>query len=377
MKHYDYIIAGAGCAGLSLATRMAQEKRLAGKTILLIDRERTRVNDRTWCFWERSPGFFEPVVSAKWDHLRFYGLHYEALFHIAPYQYKMIRGIDFYDHCLNLLNGIIDILYSTIEDISNDGQGAIVHTTVGCFHAGYVFSSILTRPISALGEHNLLQHFRGWTIEAAVPVFEPGEATFMDFRTGQQFGTAFLYIMPFSSTRALVEYTVFSPFVLPSQTYEKSLRDYISQVLNLTHYKVVEEENGVIPMTSYRFPRQNGHILFIGTAGGRTRASTGYTFQFIQKQSEQIVHALASTGKPFVKPRMGEGRFHFYDSVLLNVLCNKKLEGASIFTALLQKNKMQHVLAFLDGETSLASELRIITVLPTGIFLKAAWKQLI
>ena len=34
------------------------------------------------------------------------------------------------------------------------------------------------------------------------------------------------------------------------------------------------------------------HGWQIGTAGGQTKASSGYTFQFIQKQSQQIVDYL-------------------------------------------------------------------------------------
>ncbi len=59
---YDYIITGMGCAGLSLAVHLLRKGCLDGKKLLLIDREKKERNDRTWCFWETSPGPFEDVV---------------------------------------------------------------------------------------------------------------------------------------------------------------------------------------------------------------------------------------------------------------------------------------------------------------------------
>ena len=55
--------------------------------------------------------------------------------------------------------------------------------------------------------------------------------------------------------------------------------------LGLDNYTIVEEEFGVIPMTNTNFPFFKDGMYYIGTAGGQTKASTGYTFRFIQKQA--------------------------------------------------------------------------------------------
>ncbi|RYZ21294.1 MAG: lycopene cyclase, partial [Chitinophagaceae bacterium] len=102
-NHYDYIIAGTGLAGLSLAMHIVQQKALQNKRILLVDEVRKGANDRTWCFWEKGDGFFEPVVCKRWDKLWFLSEGFSKELSIAPYRYKMIRGIDFYRHCLETL----------------------------------------------------------------------------------------------------------------------------------------------------------------------------------------------------------------------------------------------------------------------------------
>ena len=53
---YDYIIAGAGCAGLSLAVHMIHSGKFSDKKILIVDKDDKQKNDRTWCFWEKEPG---------------------------------------------------------------------------------------------------------------------------------------------------------------------------------------------------------------------------------------------------------------------------------------------------------------------------------
>ena len=53
MEHYDYIIAGGGCAGLSLAWQLLHSP-LRDRTILIVDRDDKDQNDRTWAFWSET-----------------------------------------------------------------------------------------------------------------------------------------------------------------------------------------------------------------------------------------------------------------------------------------------------------------------------------
>ncbi|MFZ9662091.1 MAG: lycopene cyclase family protein, partial [Chitinophagaceae bacterium] len=75
-NQYDYIIAGTGCAGLSLAVALSDAGLTRGKKILLIDREQKIKHDRTWCFWEKEDGRFDEIVFRKWNAVNFHGLDY-------------------------------------------------------------------------------------------------------------------------------------------------------------------------------------------------------------------------------------------------------------------------------------------------------------
>ncbi|WP_121354199.1 lycopene cyclase family protein [Flavisolibacter nicotianae] len=375
-SHYDYIIAGAGCAGLSLLMRILQQNELQQKRILLIDETEKERNDRTWCFWEKEESFFETIVFQSWDKLQFYSDDFSSEFSIAPYSYKMIRGIDFYRHCFAVIRQSpnVDFHKGKIDRLFSDATTGIV-TGGKTITADYVFNSILFgKPELKKKDVWLLQHFKGWLVETETPVFNVAAATLMDFRISQKNGTAFCYVLPSSPTEALVEYTLFTPALLQPHEYDEGLENYLRAFLGLKSFTVKESEFGVIPMTNHRFANRHNRIVHIGTAGGQTKGSSGYTFSFIQRHSKQIAENLARQEQPFVagSPK----RFHFYDSVLLQVLDNHLVEGEEIFATMFRKNKPQEVLAFLNNTSSFATELKIISTLPILPFFKAAMRQM-
>jgi lycopene beta-cyclase len=272
----------------------------------------------------------------------------------------------------------VSVYYGEIEKIWLEDYGAIINMQDGeQFHSTFVFNSILfSEPVLQKKQYSLLQHFKGWVIETAQPVFNEYEATLMDFRISQEKATNFVYVMPFSSTRALVAYTLFSKEILQTAGYDLALRNYIEQFLGTTDYTITEEEFGIIPMTNSRLPFRDGNIINIGTAGGQTKASAGYAFRFIQKQCKLIIESLETNHHPFLTNDVLHKRFNWYDSTLLNVLSNNKLPGSFIFSELFKKNKITDVLRFLDNETNLLQEMKVITVLPKRIFFKAAFEEL-
>ena len=128
MKHYDYIISGSGAAGLSLLMRLMQHKAFDSKNILLVDKAPKDQNDHTWCFWEKQPGLFEPVVHHKWQQVHFFSSHYSGLIDLSPYHYKMIRSIDFYNYVLQEAGRRPNITfkYGNVEAAGNEGNNGLV-----------------------------------------------------------------------------------------------------------------------------------------------------------------------------------------------------------------------------------------------------------
>jgi lycopene beta-cyclase len=379
MKQYDYIISGAGAAGLSLLMRLMQNRAFDNKNILVVDKAPKNGNDHTWCFWEKQPGLFEPVVHHLWKQVHFFSQHYTSLLDLDPYAYKMIRSIDFYNYvhqeAQNHPN--IHFIYGNIEAAGNEGNKGLVVINGSRYTAEYVFNSILfATPKVPANKHYLLQHFKGFVIETKESVFNPAQATLMDFRISQKNGTSFVYVFPVAENRSLVEYTLFSKELLAESEYTTVLHHYIATSLGINDYSVIEQEFGIIPMTNMKFVKRVGRVINIGTAGGQTKGSTGYTFQFIQKHSDQLVSDLLQHGYIKDNESFFEKRFNFYDSALLNILSANKLPGDKIFSDLFSKNPPDRVLRFLDNETTLEDEINLMATLPQAVFMKAALQEI-
>jgi len=359
--------------------RMLKSEKFSGKKILLVDKEAKTKNDRTWCFWEKQDGFFESIVHKKWDTISFLSDSFSSDMNIAPYKYKMIRSIDFYQHCFSEIKQKknIDILYGEITQALIHKEKITIHVNGEELHLdnAIIFNSILPKEPNTPGIINLLQHFKGWVIETSQAAFDLTKAIFMDFRVGQKGDTTFAYLLPLSTTKALVEYTMFSKEIVEDAVYEAELKNYIENILGLKEYRIIEKEFGVIPMTNRKFSFYESDHYNIGTAGGQTKASSGYTFQFIQKQSQIIVGSLIK-GSSLKQIPTTTKRFRFYDNTLLHILYHRKLQGKDIFTRMFAKNDPIQVLKFLDNESTLTEELKIISTLQTFPFLKAALKQI-
>ena len=362
--------------------RMMREPYFKDKKILVIDQSPKNENDRTWCYWEKEAGLFEPIVLHQWEKVNFFEEDFSSTLNISPYHYKMIRGIDFYSCVIDEAKKHTNIEWRNekVKTVSNFDDTAKVELENEAITADYIFNSILfnhdflTPPSVSRGVSNylLLQHFKGWLIQTKDPIFDSSTATFMDFRINQEQGTAFMYVLPTSTTTALVEYTLFTQKLLPQESYEIALKNYIGTILKINEYTISHQEFGVIPMTNHRFSLQEGRIVNIGVAGGQVKGSSGYAFRFIQKRTEQIVQSLIWKGHPFIAESLNTKKNKFYDSVLLNVLHNRKMKGAKIFSLIFQKNPSQRVLSFLDNESKLWEDFQIMQSVPTGIFLPAA-----
>lgn len=386
-KQYDYIIAGAGCAGMSLLMRMVVDPFFASKKVLVVDADNKQHNDRTWCFWETKPDLFESIVHHQWKKLDFYSNQYSSELSIDPYTYKMIKGIDFYNYVKGKTAALPNIEWrkatvkklvdTTFEFIGTNDLAGIELIDGETIYADYVFSSILFEPIKAAAhEYHFLQHFKGWEIKTATDCFDSSKAVFMDFRVSQEHGTTFMYVLPTSANTALIEYTLFTEELLEDDAYNKALKKYINEQLRINDYEILHEEKGEIPMTTKKFPHAKGRNIFIGIAGGQAKASSGYAFKFIQKRTERLIEALKKGNSLSLGKTKNDSKGHLYDAVLLNVLHYRKMPGDEIFSAIFKGNKASNVLAFLDNESSILTDLKIMNSVPTGIFLPAALREM-
>lgn len=378
MQHYHYIFTGSGLAALMTVYEMILSNTIEGKSILLIDSNTKKNNDRTWCFWDETD-LFDEISSKKWDQAIFADRQSSKNLELHPYRYKMIRGLDFYKYILDLIANYenIEILNQRVVDFSELGQHCIVKTENSTFSCNQVFNSIyMPNWVNSQKKYPLLQqHFIGWFIKTEEAFFNSETLHFMDFSIDQKKNTRFMYVLPTSSQEALLEYTLFSADLLPKEEYEQEIENYIKK-LGISSYKIIEKEDGNIPMTSYKFWNNNSkNIIHIGSAGGWTKASTGFTFKNTTKKAKELVEFLSKETdfRKFHKIN----RFWFYDLLFIDVLHTQNDLGSTVFSSLFKTKDYLLIFKFLDEETTFWEELKLIWNCPKALFLKALIKRVL
>ncbi|KQB36962.1 Lycopene beta cyclase [Flavobacterium daejeonense] len=373
MQHYHYIFTGSGLAALMTVYKMALSGKFQDKSILLVDASSKNSNDRTWCFWKKEPSIWEEVITQKWDYALFANENFRRNLNLEPYQYCKIKGIDFYQFVFEALSKKknITFLNEKVTNINELETHVYISTENEAFTCDQVFNSIYNK--AALEQQSkfpvLQQHFIGWQIQSKEAVFQAEVPTFMDFSVAQKGNTRFMYVLPFSENEALLEYTLFSHSLLENSEYENEIVNYI-QKLGISNYKIIEKEQGSIPMSCYPFWKKNTRrVLNIGTAGGWTKASTGYTFKNSDKLSSRLIHFI-ETETDFRKFHR-KSKFWFYDLLLLDILDKENEKGSRIFSSMFKKGNPALIFKFLDEKTSLVEDIQVILKCPKTLFIKA------
>ena len=372
MQHYHYIFTGSGLSALMTVYEMLLSGKYADKSILLIDGTPKKSNDRTWCFWDEN-NLFDEIVTKKWNQAVFANKKINRVLELTPYQYKKINGLDFYELVFKKISEHknIHFLNQKVLDYNELGNHCVVKTESENFTCNKIFNSIFnSEAVTAQNKFPLIQqHFVGWFIKSKENVFTPNCATFMDFSVEQKGNTRFMYVLPTSENEALLEYTLFSKDLLSKEEYESEIQKYIEN-LGITEYEIIEKEQGNIPMTCYPFWKHNTkNIINIGSAGGWTKASTGYTFKSASKKSKSLVQFLKSESD-FTKFHKKD-KFWFYDLLLLDILSSKNELGSKIFSSMFRSGNSTVIFKFLDEETSIWEDLQVIWKCPKMIFVKA------
>ncbi|MEQ8711597.1 MAG: lycopene cyclase family protein [Cyclobacteriaceae bacterium] len=369
---YDYIIAGGGLGGLTFAHRLIRSD-LSFEKVLIIDRDEKKVNDRTWSFWSEEEPEYACARGQSWDQLGFISDEFSKYEEINPYRYYTIQGLEYYDEIRTELasDGRFEWLKSDISTITEQNDHVLVLTGKGRFTGKQVVDSITRPRLSDKDSINVWQSFLGWTINTSKPVFNPQRPILMDFRLPQIEGVCFAYVLPYSSTNALVEYTQFTSLrKIDKPSYRQHLALYLKDQWGLVRYDRLDEEIGQIPMTNHAFdPHPSPRIHRLGTAGGDTKPTTGYTFTNVQQHAKSIVQ-----GQPL--PSEDKARFTFYDTLLLQIIKKQPQQVKPIMEYLFRSQPLSRVLRFLDEETNPLEEMLIFGRLPWMPFIHSLSKKL-
>jgi len=375
-QKFDYIIIGSGLAGLQLAYAFSEDPFFKKSKIAIIDPSTKETNDKTWCYWEKGAGKWDEIITRSWNQGKFISKQANIDLNLDPYCYKMLRSLDFYNFVKAALKDksnfhfILDQI-EEIDETSSIALGQKENYTATHFFDSRINSEYLEDSSST----KIFQHFKGLHIKTSSPVFDKSTFTMMDFRIKFPDSTSFTYVLPLNDCEALLEYTFFTPFLTEESIYDTYLETYIKDILNVEEYEIIGTERGVIPMTDYDFHEaSSSKVTKIGTAGSWVKGSTGYSFKHTEKKITQLIQNI-KTGKD---PRNGlmNARSRWYDAIFLDVLKRNNELGEQLFTKFYSKNTPQEIFKYLDEETNIAEELKIMFSLYDAQFVRSFFRKL-
>ena len=355
MREFDYLIIGGGCAGLSLAYELEINGKLKDKTLAIIEPRKEYKRDKTWSFWKVFNHNFEDCVIKSWNNFTINSSESSQELSNKQFPYQSIDSGKFYEK-INLklsLNPNISF-FKNLKEINSKNS--------------IVFNSVFN---GEPDKSELWQHFQGVEIETTKDIFDDEIFNLMDFNCDQRNDVHFFYTLPFRKNKALIETTWLSNLEDQSlMDYDLQLENYIKNNLGIKNYKINFTEKGAIPLFFPSFKNDDKNI-HIGSAGGMTRLSTGYTFLNIQNHSKYIVKNFNEIEK-IKKFNIGK-KYQFLDKIFLRVLERYPEKMPKIFSDMF-KSSSNTVIKFLSNKSNIFEDINIISEMPKLIFVKALFK---
>ena len=351
MREFDYIIIGGGCAGLSLAYELEIHEKFKNKTLAIIEPRNDYIRDKTWSFWKVAAHNFEDCVKHSWSNFSVNIPNQTKYVQCDNSPYQSIDSGLFYEKIINTLKKNTNInFFKNINEISTENS--------------FIFNSVSDVSDS---KNDLWQHFSGIEIETNKDVFDNQIFNLMDFDCEQRDSVHFFYTLPFSKKNALIETTWISDLNHPSnQDYSIQLEDYIKNKLKIKNYEIKFKETGAIPLFHPKNIKKINQME-IGTAGGMTRLSTGYTFMNIQDQSKYIRENFENIQK--VNNFTINLKYKFLDNIFLKVLKKNSEKMPEIFFKMFNCSPST-VINFLSNKSNIYEDFSIILKMPKLVFLR-------
>ncbi|MDA9748686.1 lycopene cyclase family protein [Pelagibacteraceae bacterium] len=361
MKIYKAAIIGLGPSGLAV------NKLIYGNcTDEIISFEKTNINNRNNYFgfwltdWMKP---FEKIIEKKWNYWTISNQNKNITHNSDKRPYCVISYKTWKNYCLNTKNNLNIVNKNVAQYLPVKNYFKIITEDKEEYYAEKIYDSRSKKE----KKDELVQHFLGINILVSDNTFNDNKLTLMHF-TNDKDVLHFIYILPFSHNRALVESTVFSKETYDDFWYREKIDNYLEEK-KIKKIKEYSTEKGVIPMFFLdNKVSKNPNIFNIGIRGGVCKPSTGYAFSFLIKQ----IQLIKKSTKNFVKVHNFLDRK--MDKIFINYLKNN-IENGSSFIKLASNLNGYEFQSFMMGESSLVTKLKIIRSMPKLAFIKEIFKN--
>lgn len=373
---FDLVILGGGCAGLSLSMALEAHGKSKLRT-LVIESRGVYQNDRTWCFWSDPAKILPYKIQHRWQTMRVSNGGRSVALNCGSTPYNMLAGEHFYATALASIDRQPNItlrMGTSVNSEPNFAEGVwTISTNAGSVTARAIVDTRPPRSVE-MGGATLWQSFYGLEIECKAAVFDATSLDLMNFLDPDPRHVPFVYVLPVSPTRALVELTVFGAQPLGCSELSSQLEAAIGKLVGDSPYETVRSEHGILPMGLNDAPRAlHSSYARVGIMAGGARPSTGYAFQRIESWAQECASSLARHGRP-TPHRPDPLPLRLMDRIFLEVLRTHPIQGGAIFFSLFGSAEPARVIRFLSGRGGVVDSLAVIAAVPFTPFIRAAFK---
>lgn len=368
-KKYDLIIVGGGLSGLFLGYFLHQS--CADLRVKILEQRKHYQHDRHWGVWlnQNQRSLLQSIISIsynRWSVTGSKGL--SCIGQSTKQQYCVIRSGDFYQFMQDRLGEKIE--YGAIcEKITSHN----ITTNCGSYTSNMIVDA---RPLEAQN-CTIYQQFYGEVVTTQNPVFNDEMMTLMDFSIDDNQGScAFMYVLPFSQNKALIEPTIFTKTLQPPEYFQEQTKKYLARH-NAGSWEGVDHEKAVLPMALQKPALSPEGVFPIGRRGGWMRASSGYSFYkslILTKKLADYIAANRSLPEQAYHPYSGLNQK--LDDIYLNVIEKMPEIMPDVFYGWFERMNSDDMVGFLNNEASWLTYLKLLRCTQhKKHFIEAAWKN--
>ncbi len=349
MKDHIWVhIIGAGVSGLMLALHLSKHKQLPGP-VVISEAQNLITRSQSFGFWIDQPHPLDELISMRW-HSWTFSLFNEKKIHQSSkkFEYALIEGNDFFEWAQHQLQLHPDITMEFNSPIKSKPK------------ANFVFDS---RP-PAHPKFNAFQSFVGYEIENDDGITVP---KLMESMQVIDNSLVFLYELPMSSGRKLIEWTAFG-----GHPFDLELLSFMGMKQVGSQY-ILRTERGIIPMGLNAFHSNDNFGIPIGARGGMTRDASGYGFLKMWDKTNHIAESL------FYKNQCNNVTLDpnwqkWMDSCLIKLINDAPDQLPEIFMSLASRMSGDSFARFMMNPNWL-SALKVILASPKRPFLLSAFRK--
>lgn len=291
---YDFLIAGGGLQAGLLALAIGNHQPDA--RVLILEKNDRLFGNHTWSFHDsdvsKSVTWLKAVSCRHWPAYKVKFPGCEKRINLGYSSFSSAQ-LDAAVEAIALQGNLEIQTGHSVETISEE---SVLTGSSATFTAKTIVDCRGTRPEQLPSMRCGFQKFHGFEVELETHDWPDQLPILMDATVDQLDGFRFLYVLPLTERRVLIEDTHFSETQdLDRQNSLSQVRNYLAE-RSIDNWKIVREENGCLPMPFDSSLKPNASSPFRGGfCGGWFHAATGYSLPLAVRFAESV--ATSSPGE--------------------------------------------------------------------------------